>query len=185
MSGVTGTMIGISVASSVAGAASKAKAAKSAAKTQDAAGRAAMASQQAGYEQQRKDFSPYQQAGAGAVGNLRQMAGQYSGHGQVPMSAPPPPMGDPQGPPPGGGTLSGLSQPPGQPPGGIFGRIGAQAQQGQGAAQQMMGAPPLPGQAPPMAAPALVKVKAPTGEIAMLPQDMADRAVQKGATVVP
>jgi len=177
MSAATATIIaGASVAASTATAARQASAAKNAAKTQAKAADQALASQAQGYQQQRRDFMPYQQAGTGAVGNLRQMAGQYTGQGQVPLSAPPPTMGDPQGPPP-GGNLSSLGTPPPQSGlGQIRGMVG-----------QAAGIPPsapTPGQAPPMAPQGLLRVKAPTGEIAMMNQEQAQAAVQKGAQVL-
>jgi hypothetical protein len=163
MSGVTGTMIGIGVASSLASAKISSNASKNAAKTQAAAGDKALAAQQAGYQQQRQDFSPYQQAGNAALGRLGQTAGTYTGG----MPQPPPQM--PQQPPPGG--------------------LGSLGQPSMGAPSSSMGGQPAPGpgmppQGPQSAPGGLVRVQAPTGEMAMLPPQQAQAAVAKGAKIL-
>jgi hypothetical protein len=162
----TATIVGISAAAASAGstiyAAKKASgAAKEAAATQSAAADKALAAQKQGYDQQRQDFSPYQQAGAAALGRLGQTAGTYTGG--VPQPGPPPQM-----PQPSQGGLGSLGQPSmGNP--------------------SPMGGGPAPGspQMPPQGAPGgLVQVQAPTGEMAMLSPQAAQQAVAKGAKLV-
>lgn len=167
---------GASAATSIAGAKMASNASKNAANTQSTAADRALAAQQAGYQQQRQDFAPYQQAGTGAVGRLNNLAGQYTGG--MP-NQPPPNAPLPASPPPGLGQLgmpgpgmrpqanivwSGRQQPPqmggpGMPPPGAM----SQGPQGGGSA---------------------VRVQAPTGEIAMLTPQQAQMAVQKGARVL-
>lgn len=163
MSGVTGTMIGIGVASSLASAKMQSNAAKNAAKTQAAAGDKALAAQQSGYQQQRQDFQPYQQAGNAALARLGQTAGTYTGG----STAAPFPM--PQQPPQGGlGSL-------GQPPPGALPPLGGSPAPGPGMPPQMPSGGAQGG---------LVRVQAPTGEMAMLPPQQAQAAVAKGAKIL-
>lgn len=172
---------GVSAGTSIAGAKMASNASKNAAKTQSSAADKALAAQQQGYAQQRSDFSPYQQAGAAAVGRLGQTAGTYTGGppqpqgpqmggqlGQMPQNWHPPqspPLGPPQ---------QGQPQ-PGMGPGPQGHNVGVNLGQ-QGAVPQAPGGGPMPG--------SLVRVQAPSGEVAMLPREAADRAVQKGARVL-
>lgn len=161
MSVATGTAIAIGVgaagaASSLASAKIAANASKSAAKTQAAAGQQALNAQQQGYQQQRQDFSPYLQAGTTALGRLGQTAGTYTG-GMPQPQGPPPQM--PQRPQQAMGSLGSLGAPQGPPPGAPPPQMGG-AQGG------------------------LVRVQAPTGEVAMLPMAVAQQAVQKGAKIL-
>ena len=112
------SVAGASVASQQIAAKKQRDAAKDAAATQTAAGDKALAAQQTAYQTQRQDFSPYQQAGQGALGRLNQRAAapppQFNPNGpqaslgnpmggQMPQSAPQQPPGGqmaPQGPPP-------------------------------------------------------------------------------------
>lgn len=141
------------------GAKIQSNAAKKVAAIQSASADKALAAQKAGYESQRADFEPYQQAGAAALGRLGATAGTFTG-------------GMPQQPQmPQQGGLGQL----GQPPQGQAQMGGMSPQMGQAVPQQPGGGP-MPG--------SLVRVKAPNGQIAMLPRDMAQRAVEKGAQVI-
>lgn len=161
----TAITLGVTAASagaSLAGAKMASNASKNAAATQSAAADKALAAQQQGYQQQRQDFSPYLQAGTAALGRLGQTAGTYTGGMPKPQAPLSPPMG-------GMGQLGAPSpQMPGQTPV-TMPQVGAVPQQpGTGG--------PMPG--------SLVKVQAPTGQVAMLPQDVAQRAVAAGAKIV-
>lgn len=197
MSGVTGAMIGISVASSAYAAHKQSSAAKDAAKSQAAAGQQALNAQQGGYQQARQDFSPYAAAGASAVDRLNQTAGRFTGGmpqtadqqaqqfnvqrqrtglGQPPPpgAGMPPPQQGLQGPPQGG--MPGQMPPPGAG--------GPQGAPGLGMPPPMSGAPAVP-QGPPQGQPGgMVTVQAPTGETMQLPQAQAQAAVAKGAKIV-
>jgi hypothetical protein len=179
----TATIVGLSTAAARAGAsvyAAKkgANAAKNAAATQSAAADKALAAQKEGYQQQRQDFSPYQQAGTAALGRLGATAGTYTGgmpsQGPPPMPPPSPPQGIP-GPVMNqqGGGLASLGQSQGQPPGGPP----------PGAPSPTSGIPPSPGGGVPGGG-QMVRVQAPTGEVAMLPMAQAQAAVQKGAKIL-
>ncbi len=109
------SVAGASVASQQIAAKKQRDAAKDAAATQTAAGDKALAAQQTAYQTQRQDFSPYQQAGQGALGRLNQRAGQ-----QAPTFNPNGPqasLGNPMG-----GQMP--PQQPQQPPGGQMGTPG-------------------------------------------------------------
>lgn len=160
----TAIALGVGAASagaSVYGAKKSADASKGAAKTQSAAADKAMAAQQAGYQQQRADFDPYRQAGVAALGRLGATAGTYTG-GM-------PQQGPPQGQPMQMGQL-GM-----RPPGGPMPGQGVPQMQ----AQMGMGGPQGGG----MAQGGMVRVIAPTGEVAMLPAAQAQLAVQRGARI--
>jgi len=210
MSAITTAVIaGIATAGgAVASAKIGSNAAKNAAKTQSDAADKALAVQREQYQQQRQDFSPYQQQGAQAMGRMtamsqapRQTFDPRQQQGQPSMPQQPPQManlGNPQGMPP-----QGPQMPPGWPQGaprqggisGFMGRVG----------DMMTGGQPNPGGMPPAGqmqtggqmgqavqqAPgggpmpgALVRVMAPNGQEASLPADMAQRAVAKGATII-
>jgi hypothetical protein len=151
----------ISAGSQIAAAKMQSSAAKNAAKTQSASADRAMAFQKQQYEQARQDFSPYQQAGATSLGRLGSMAGQPAPTFQPGQQASFASLGNPLG----GG-------PQAVPPGPLPGQT------------TPPGAPPMPPQGPPQGQGQLVRVLAPTGEMAMLPMAQAQMAVAKGARIL-
>lgn len=154
------------VTSVVQGAIGAHAAHKAAAQQQQATAQA-MANSQRLEQQQRQDFSPYQQAGASAVSRLGGMA-----QAQRPQFQP----GGPQ-------TFSSLGQSAPADAGGFGSAM--QNIPGQHVAGVATQTPPQQAQmAPQGTSGGMVRVQAPTGEVATMSQQQAQAAVQKGAKVI-
>jgi len=172
---------GIGVAGSITAAKMQSNAAHDAAATQSASANKALTVQQQQYQQGRQDFSPYQQAGASAVGTLQNRAQQpipqFNPGGPQPQFN----LGSPQGPSP-------LPQrgPMGGSPMSQAGPLDVQqsltpipnAQAGPMPQQST-----LPQQGPPQQ-PQMVMMQAPDGSKQPVPADKVPMAIQKGARVV-
>ncbi len=163
------SVAGASVASQQIAAKKQRDAAKEAAATQTAAGDKALAAQQSAYQTQRQDFSPYQQAGQGALGRLTQRAQTL------------PPTFNPNGPQASLGNPMG-GQPPPQQLGGPMGTPGMPQGQPMGGAPQW---PPQGQQGPsPMEQQQMgqqqkmVMLRAPDGTTQPFPANVVQQVIQ-------